>query len=128
MGAMSPRGRWRVTNEHNLCPCFARRAARLEYSVAHEGEEERKAREQTAFVKNLPQTMPAKDVVAKAKAAGITLTEMSVYSIRSKSKAHKGSGATRGPGRPASALASAGAARSGGDLVSEESSTSWSAR
>ena len=75
----------------------------------------------TAFVKNLPQTMPAKDVVAKAKAAGITLTEMYVYSIRSKSKARKGSGATRGPGRPAKTLATAGtgAARSSGDLVTE---------
>jgi hypothetical protein len=76
----------------------------------------------TRFVKSLPKTMPAKDVVAKAKAAGITLTEMYVYSIRSKSKARKRSGAvTRGPGRPPKTLATATAAvaHSVGGLVSE---------
>jgi hypothetical protein len=79
----------------------------------------------TAFVKHLPKTMPAKEVVAKAKAAGITLTEMYVYSIRSKSKARKSSGiAKRGPGRPRKDATSApttfaSVAHSVGGLVSE---------
>jgi len=55
----------------------------------------------SAFVRNLPGDMSAKDVVAKAKAQGITLTENYVYTIRSaaKNKAKKG-GTGRGPGRP----------------------------
>ena len=40
----------------------------------------------TAFVLGLPQTLAAKDVVEKAKAAGMTLTDKHVYAIRSKSK------------------------------------------
>jgi hypothetical protein len=78
----------------------------------------------TAFVKHLPKAMSAKEVVAKAKAAGITLTEMYVYSIRSKSKARKASGGPkRGPGRPRKdatlATTFASAAHSVGGLVSE---------
>ncbi len=78
----------------------------------------------TAFVKHLPKSMPAKEVVAKAKAAGITLTEMYVYSIRSKSKARKSTGEPkRGPGRPrkdAGAVTTfASVAHSVGGLVSE---------
>ena len=78
----------------------------------------------TAFVKKLPKSMSAKDVVAQAKAAGIAITEMYVYSIRSKSKARKSSGApTRGPGRPRKSetvqTTFASAAHTVGGLVSE---------
>jgi hypothetical protein len=52
-----------------------------------------------AFVRSLPATTPAKDVVAKAKAAGLSLTEPYVYNVRATSKAKKSG--TRGPGRPA---------------------------
>ncbi len=43
----------------------------------------------TAYVLGLARDLPAKDVVAKAKAAGITLTDKHVYSIRSGAKARK---------------------------------------
>ena len=49
----------------------------------------------SAFVRNLPPKMPAKEVVARAKKAGITLSEKYVYVIRSNS--HK---KRRRPGRP----------------------------
>lgn len=39
------------------------------------------------FVRSLPSDTPAKDVVVKAKAAGITLNEMTVYKTRSLDKA-----------------------------------------
>lgn len=39
------------------------------------------------FVRSLPATTPAKEVVAKAKEAGIALTDMYVYNVRSTSKA-----------------------------------------
>ena len=52
----------------------------------------------TQFVKNLPSTMPAKEVVEKAKAAGVKLSVAYVYSIRSHSKT--GSTAPRKRGRP----------------------------
>jgi hypothetical protein len=75
----------------------------------------------TAFVQNLPTSMSAKDVVAKAKAAGITLTEMYVYSIRSKSNKSKGgkaSGTKRGRPGKGSAAPSGGSPSVGG-LVSQ---------
>ncbi len=40
-----------------------------------------------AFVRDLPPNTPAKDVVAKAKAAGMVLSEGYVYNIRATSKA-----------------------------------------
>ena len=49
----------------------------------------------SAFVRNLPPKMPAKEVVARAKKAGIGLSEKYVYVIRSNS--HK---KRRRPGRP----------------------------
>jgi hypothetical protein len=60
-----------------------------------------KTTNKSAFVRSLPGDMSAKDVVSKAKAQGITLTENYVYTIRSaaKTKAKKG-GTGRGPGRP----------------------------
>ena len=66
----------------------------------------------TAFVLSLPREMPARDAVAKAKAAGIQMNEAYVYKIRSTSKtgssAGKASGpvAKRGPGRPPKAASS----------------------
>jgi hypothetical protein len=53
----------------------------------------------SAFVRNLPPKLPAKEVVARAKKAGITLSEKYVYVIRSNSH-KKRRGAGRGPGRP----------------------------
>lgn len=43
----------------------------------------------TAFVRQLPEDMPAKEVVDKAKAAGIELSEAYVYEIRSAAKRAK---------------------------------------
>ncbi len=60
-----------------------------------------KSPNKSAFVRGLPENLSAKDVVTKAKAAGMTLTENYVYTIRSaaKNKSKKG-GTGRGPGRP----------------------------
>lgn len=44
----------------------------------------------TAFVKSQPATLSAKEVVQKAKAAGITITDKYVYNIRSMAKTKKG--------------------------------------
>jgi hypothetical protein len=55
-----------------------------------------------AFVRSLPRSTPAKDVVAKAKAAGLKLNSEYVYKVRSKGGG-KAAPAKRGPGRPASA-------------------------
>lgn len=67
-----------------------------------------KSTNKSAFVRGLPGDMSAKDVVAKAKAGGITLTENYVYTIRSaaKNKSKKG-GTGRGPGRPKGSKSSA---------------------
>lgn len=56
----------------------------------------RKPQTKTSFVLALPKDMPAKDVVAKGKAAGVALTDGFVYAIRSSAKRKaKGAGATR---------------------------------
>jgi hypothetical protein len=67
----------------------------------------------SAFVRNLPLSMSAAEVVAKGKAEGIALSDKYVYNIRAKDKSRggkpvgkpgrrpgrpKGSGATRGAG------------------------------
>lgn len=70
----------------------------------------KKAQSKTAFVLSLPPTMSAKDVLSKAKAAGLKLSEKYVYVIRSKAKAggkRKGRGRGR---RPASSVATLGGA------------------
>ncbi len=54
----------------------------------------------SAFVRNLPADMPAKDVIARAKAAGFTMSPAHVYAIRSKDNSTAGV-AKRRPGRPA---------------------------
>src|SRR5262245_40490743 len=56
----------------------------------------------SAFVRNLPPKLPAKEVVARAKKAGITLSEKYVYVIRSNSHKKR----RRGPGRPAGSTSS----------------------
>jgi len=79
----------------------------------------------SAFVRNLPANMPAKDVVAKAKASGFSMTPAHVYAIRSKDNAGTVQ-VKRGAGRPAgvtttlrtSPLAARGATSTTG-LVSE---------
>jgi hypothetical protein len=51
----------------------------------------------SAFVRSLPRSMPAKEVVAKAKAQGITISVPLVYIARAQAKKKTGK---RGPGRP----------------------------
>jgi hypothetical protein len=58
-----------------------------------------------SFVRAIPSSVPAKEVVAKAKAAGMTLSEKHVYVIRSDAK--KRSAKKKG-GAGAAAKASAG--------------------
>src|SRR3954470_16963106 len=48
-----------------------------------------KKKSKASFVCELPSTTPAKEVVAKAKAAGISLTEGYVYNVRATSKSAK---------------------------------------
>jgi hypothetical protein len=67
----------------------------------------KKPQNKTAFVLSLSPTMPAKEVLAKARAAGLKLSEKYVYVIRSKAKAG-GKGKRRGPGRPPKAAAHGG--------------------
>ncbi len=68
----------------------------------------KKTPNKSAFIRSLPATMPAVDVVAKAKAANLKLTPAFVYAIRSKSrnKAPGAKGAKRGP-KPATGKQSA---------------------
>jgi hypothetical protein len=59
----------------------------------------------SAFVRSLPATMPAKEIVARAQAQGFKITEVYIYSLRAKARAAaklktNGSPAKRGPGRP----------------------------
>lgn len=52
------------------------------------------------FVREQPVTMTAKQVVTKAKDAGITLSEKYVYNIRAKANARRRVGRPGRPGRP----------------------------
>jgi hypothetical protein len=74
-----------------------------------------------AFVRGLAATMPAKEVVAKAKERGMTLTESYVYNIRGAAKAakRKRAGSLRSAlvARPIAATAPAGARLSTEDLL-----------
>jgi hypothetical protein len=72
----------------------------------------------TAFVLSLPMTSPAKDVIAKGKAAGLKLSEAYIYSIRSKAKGRAGKPAAR-RGRPPKS-ASAGVAAASGNGVERQ--------
>lgn len=68
------------------------------------------------FITDLPTTMPAKDVVAKAKSAGIKLSEKYVYNIRAKAKARGGKPGK--PGRPKGSKRANGATVHSGDETS----------
>jgi hypothetical protein len=78
----------------------------------------------SAFVRSLPADLSAKEVVAKAKEAGLTLTDAYVYTIRSASK--RGSDEPkRGPGRPKGSKASAQPAPSASLKHAEAQVMSW---
>ena len=64
----------------------------------------------TAFVKSLPEDMPAKEVVDRAKKLGITISDKYVYVVRS--NARKNTRKRRGPGRPPGSTASVSASPS----------------
>lgn len=55
----------------------------------------------TAWVQSLPASMPAKEVVAKAKSEGFTISPAQVYTARSKAKSKGPSPATRRAAAPA---------------------------
>lgn len=59
----------------------------------------KRTQNKSAFVRDLPMEMSAKEVVAKAREAGLTLTENYVHTIRSAAK-RKDSKPGAGPGRP----------------------------
>lgn len=65
----------------------------------------------SAFVRSLPRSMTAKEVVAKGKAQGITLSVPLVYVARAQAKKKTGK---RGPGRPRKNAAPAAAAAATG--------------
>jgi hypothetical protein len=67
-----------------------------------------KVTNKTAFVLGFPANASAKDVISKGKAAGITLTDRYVYSIRSKAKTRGSSVPARRGRPPKNALASNG--------------------
>jgi len=52
------------------------------------------------WIRNQPATLPAKDVLTKAKAEGIKLSLAQIYTARSTAKKKAGSGPGRKPGRP----------------------------
>lgn len=58
-----------------------------------------KPQSKTAFVLGQPAGLSAKEVSAKAKSAGLAITEAYVYTIRSSAK-NKAGGPRRKPGRP----------------------------
>jgi hypothetical protein len=55
----------------------------------------------SSFVRSQPLTAPAKVVVAKAKAAGVVITEGLVYAVRAADRAKVGKAKKGKPGRPA---------------------------
>ncbi len=73
----------------------------------------KKTPSKTAFVLSLPRSAPASEVVAKAKAAGIELTDRYVYVIRSKAKSKAGKPSAR-RGRPPKSAAGPARKSSGG--------------
>ena len=83
-----------------------------------------KSPNKSAFVRSLPEDLSAKEVVSKAKAAGMVLTENYVYTIRSAAKNKKKSGKAPGrPGRPKGSknAVPAAASASGGSTSSSSS-------
>jgi hypothetical protein len=67
----------------------------------------------SAFVRGLPDTTPAAEVVAKAKAQGIVLSDKYVYNIRAKAKSRGGKPVGK-PGRKPGRPKGSGAGRTGG--------------
>ena len=74
----------------------------------------KKKANKSAFVRSQPEKMPAAQVVAKAKAAGMILNEKYVYNIRAQARAKAGKVGKRG--RPKGSTNKATAARSGSGL------------
>ena len=72
-----------------------------------------------SFVRAIPTSVPAKEVVAKAKAAGMTLSEKHVYVIRSDAKKRSakkkaGGASSKGSAAPSTLAAKSAAPSSGG--------------
>jgi hypothetical protein len=61
------------------------------------GASSRKGTSKAAFVRGLPSSTPAKEVVSKAKAAGMKLTESYVYNVRGAAKKKGGAGPKAAP-------------------------------
>lgn len=70
-----------------------------------------------AFVRSFPSSTPAKEVVAKAKAAGITLSDAYVYNVRATSKTRKAGAGTRGPRRGPAPTVNVGGGRGAEELL-----------
>jgi hypothetical protein len=63
----------------------------------------------SAFIRSLPRSMPASEVVKKGKAAGMSFSDKYVYTIRSKGPKAGKRGRPKGSGRKARASGGAGA-------------------
>jgi hypothetical protein len=84
----------------------ARTAARRTAGVAR-GASTKPVESKADFVRRLPSNTPAKEVVAQAKAAGISITENHVYGVRAADKRAKRKAAAKvDTSRPATAAAS----------------------
>jgi hypothetical protein len=70
-----------------------------------------KKKNKSAFIRNLPSTLSAAEVVAKAKAAGITFDDKYVYRIRSLARGKKKSASKPGLAKATSAAASNGSTK-----------------
>lgn len=70
-----------------------------------------------AFVRSFPSSTPAKEVVAKAKAAGIALSDAYVYNVRATTKTKKTGTATRGPRRGPAPTVHVGGGRGAEELL-----------
>jgi len=90
---------------------MARKKAASKSSATSSGA---KPQSKTAFVLGQPAGLSAKEVSAKAKAQGLTITEAYVYTIRSSAK-NKAGGPRRKPGRP---KGSKNAPKGGGSMAS----------
>jgi hypothetical protein len=70
----------------------------------------KKTQTKASFVRSLPSNTPAKEVVSKAKTAGLSFDERYVYKVRAMAKAGKHKPLGRRPGRPAKLAVAAPAA------------------
>jgi hypothetical protein len=86
-------------------------------STSSKEKSKKKTANKTAFVLGLPHSIPASEVVAKGKAAGIVLSNGYVYVVRSKAKAKTGKPAGR-RGRPLKVTAVKTARQSKGSVSS----------